>query len=69
MSLNALIDQAAKNGVEEVVIGVAHRGRFNILANILRYDLSLLFGHFSHTAPMMEQLGDVMYHISSTCTR
>jgi 2-oxoglutarate dehydrogenase E1 component len=67
VALNAIIEQAAANGVEHVIIGTAHRGRFNMLVNLLEYDPVMLMAEFADTAPMLFETGDVMYHLSTTC--
>jgi 2-oxoglutarate dehydrogenase E1 component len=53
------------NGVEEVVIGMAHRGRLNVLVNILGKSPSLLFDEFegNHGINDPERPGDVKYHL------
>ena len=56
---------AGKNGVEEVVIGMAHRGRLNVLVNILGKSPSLLFDEFEGKlgADDPDRPGDVKYHL------
>ncbi|MGD9265655.1 MAG: 2-oxoglutarate dehydrogenase E1 component [Lysobacterales bacterium] len=53
------------NGVEEIVIGMAHRGRLNVLVNILGKSPSLLFDEFegNHAINDPERPGDVKYHL------
>ncbi len=53
------------NGVEEIVIGMAHRGRLNVLVNILGKSPSLLFDEFEgkHGINDPDRPGDVKYHI------
>lgn len=43
----ALIDQAADLGVESVVIGMPHRGRLNVLANVVRKPMRQIFTEFT----------------------
>jgi 2-oxoglutarate dehydrogenase E1 component len=61
-SIDDLIQRAGANGVQEIVIGMAHRGRLNVLVNVLGKmpkDLFLEFeGKHAHELPM----GDVKYH-------
>jgi 2-oxoglutarate dehydrogenase E1 component len=58
-----------ENGVDTIVIGTAHRGRLNMMANVLNWDLNALFDQFMGTAPRMLEGGDVKYHLGSTCVR
>ncbi|MFD2932463.1 2-oxoglutarate dehydrogenase E1 component [Spirosoma flavum] len=63
-ALDTIINQAADMGVEEVMIGMAHRGRLNILANILGKSYESIFDGFEGNVP--EQVhgdGDVKYHL------
>lgn len=64
-ALDALISQSAEDGVEEVVIGMAHRGRLNILANILGKTYEQIFNEFEATATPDTTMGsgDVKYHM------
>jgi 2-oxoglutarate dehydrogenase E1 component len=61
-SMDALIQTAGKVGVEEIVIGMAHRGRLNVLVNSLGKLPADLFAEFDHTAPEDLPSGDVKYH-------
>ena len=61
-SLDELIDRAGADGVEEIVIGMAHRGRLNVLVNTLGKMPADLFAEFDHTAPENLPSGDVKYH-------
>jgi 2-oxoglutarate dehydrogenase E1 component len=56
---------AGSNGVEEVVIGMAHRGRLNVLVNILGKSPSMLFDEFEgkHGNNDPDRPGDVKYHL------
>lgn len=64
-ALDALINQSAEDGVEEVVIGMAHRGRLNVLANILGKTYEQIFSEFEATATPDTTMGsgDVKYHM------
>ncbi|KQP35593.1 2-oxoglutarate dehydrogenase E1 component [Pseudorhodoferax sp. Leaf274] len=61
-SMDELVQEAGKRGVQEVVIGMAHRGRLNVLVNILGKLPADLFAEFDHTAPEELPAGDVKYH-------
>jgi len=61
-AMDELIQQAGIKGVQEVVIGMAHRGRLNVLVNTMRKLPADLFAEFDHTAPEDLPAGDVKYH-------
>jgi 2-oxoglutarate dehydrogenase E1 component len=62
VSMDELIAQAGIKGVQEIVIGMAHRGRLNVLVNSLGKLPADLFAEFDHTAPEDLPSGDVKYH-------
>ncbi len=64
-ALDAIINTASLNNVQEVVIGMAHRGRLNILANILGKTYEQIFSEFEGTATPDTTMGsgDVKYHL------
>ena len=64
-ALDRIINDAADAGVEEVVIGMAHRGRLNILANTLGKTYEQIFSEFEGHMPedMTMGSGDVKYHL------
>ncbi len=64
-ALDAIINRGAELGVEEFVIGMAHRGRLNILANILGKTYENIFSEFEGTAvpDLTMGDGDVKYHM------
>nr|MBA2562063.1 2-oxoglutarate dehydrogenase E1 component [Chitinophagaceae bacterium] len=64
-ALDAILNTAADNNVQEVVIGMAHRGRLNILANILGKTYEQIFTEFEGTAAPDTTMGtgDVKYHL------
>ena len=61
-SMDELIQMAGAKGVQEIVIGMAHRGRLNVLVNSLGKMPADLFAEFDHTAPEELTSGDVKYH-------
>src|SRR5471032_753907 len=62
VSIDELVQRAGANGVQEIVIGMAHRGRLNVLVNTLGKMPKDLFAEFDHTAPEALPSGDVKYH-------
>jgi 2-oxoglutarate dehydrogenase E1 component len=61
-AMDEVIQQAGLQGVQEIVIGMAHRGRLNVLVNTLGKLPKDLFAEFDHTAPEDLPSGDVKYH-------
>ena len=64
-----MIQRAGDQGVKEVVIGMAHRGRLNMLVNILGKSPAILFDEFAGKHEQQHGSGDVKYHkgFSSDC--
>jgi 2-oxoglutarate dehydrogenase E1 component len=62
--LAAIIDLGSENHVREVVLGMAHRGRLNVLANILNKSYAHIFHEFEdfYAPESFEGTGDVKYH-------
>jgi 2-oxoglutarate dehydrogenase E1 component len=60
--MDELIRDAGGRGVQEIVIGMAHRGRLNVLVNVLGKMPKDLFAEFEHKAPEDLPAGDVKYH-------
>ena len=63
-AIHTLVEAAPDLGVEEIVIGMAHRGRLNVLANILDKPHELIFSEFEDVAAPdgVGGTGDVKYH-------
>jgi 2-oxoglutarate dehydrogenase E1 component len=61
-SMDELIKRGGEKGVQEIVIGMAHRGRLNVLVNTLGKMPKDLFAEFEHTAKEELPAGDVKYH-------
>src|SRR5262249_7378501 len=63
--LATLIEDAGESGVQEIVMGMAHRGRLNVLANILRKPYEMIFAEFEGTflRADVQGDGDVKYHL------
>jgi 2-oxoglutarate dehydrogenase E1 component len=60
--LDALVRHAAGHGVQELVIGMAHRGRLNVLVNVLGKPPVVLFEEFEGRHKNGDSAGDVKYH-------
>ena len=61
-SIDEVVQRAGASGVQEIVIGMAHRGRLNVLVNTLGKMPADLFAEFDHTAAEVLPSGDVKYH-------
>ncbi|MEO3692836.1 2-oxoglutarate dehydrogenase E1 component [Roseateles paludis] len=61
-AMDELIQRAGERGVQEIVIGMAHRGRLNVLVNTLGKSPQDLFAEFEHKAAEDLPAGDVKYH-------
>jgi len=62
--LDAIINVAADSGVKEAMIGMAHRGRLNVLANIMHKSYESIFDGFEGNVPdQIHGDGDVKYHL------
>lgn len=63
-TLHALLNRCSVDGVKEVVFGMAHRGRLNVLANTLGKPLEAVFGEFQDLSmATVVGSGDVKYHL------
>jgi 2-oxoglutarate dehydrogenase E1 component len=62
--VDLLVEAAAQHGIEEIVIGMAHRGRLNVLVNVLGKNVRQIFAAFDDKQPerFLGQ-GDVKYHL------
>jgi len=71
--LKALIDRSADLGVEHVVIGMPHRGRLNVLANVVRKPVAAIFHEFVGATAVEDEFytgsGDVKYHLGTSYMR
>ncbi|MFF2651313.1 multifunctional oxoglutarate decarboxylase/oxoglutarate dehydrogenase thiamine pyrophosphate-binding subunit/dihydrolipoyllysine-residue succinyltransferase subunit, partial [Streptomyces sp. NPDC058045] len=68
--LDAVLDSAAESRLDEVVIGMAHRGRLNVLANIVGKSYAQIFREFEGNLDpkSMHGSGDVKYHLGAQGT-
>ena len=68
-ALETVIQTAAKAGVNEIAIGMAHRGRLNVLVNVMRKSFVQVFSEFHGVAAHPEDVqgsGDVKYHLGTS---
>jgi 2-oxoglutarate dehydrogenase E1 component len=63
--LDKIVEECPRLGVEQIVMGMAHRGRLNVLANILGKDYEFIFNEFDENYVPSSELGDgdVKYHL------
>lgn len=62
-AMKTVIDKSSALGVDSFNIGMPHRGRLNVIANVCRKPLEDIFNQFSSLAPADEGSGDVKYHL------
>jgi 2-oxoglutarate dehydrogenase E1 component len=69
--LHTIFEDSPRRGVKEIVMGMAHRGRLNVLTNFLAKSFSTLFAEFSenYIPNLVGGDGDVKYHLGYTTTR
>ncbi len=69
--IDAIVDRAADNNVHEVVMGMAHRGRLNVLANVVGKPLGQIFSEFEGNLDPSSAhgSGDVKYHVGASGIR
>lgn len=63
--LESVLERCSKNGVDEIIMGMAHRGRLNVLANFLGKSFDYIFREFSenYVPDTIHGDGDVKYHL------
>ena len=62
-ALSSVVENADQFGIQQIVLGMAHRGRLNVLANIMQKDPALIFAEFNENVPDNDRAGDVKYHM------
>ncbi|EJU03084.1 oxoglutarate dehydrogenase [Dacryopinax primogenitus] len=68
--MKTLVDRSVEHGVKDVVIGMPHRGRLNVLANVIRKPLEAILHEFSgDVSPDDDAGGDVKYHLGANYVR
>lgn len=65
----ALIDRSVELGIEDIVIGMAHRGRLNMLSNVVRKPNESIFSEFTGLRVLDIGSGDVKYHLGMNYQR
>ncbi|WP_458093600.1 2-oxoglutarate dehydrogenase E1 component [Roseomonas sp. WA12] len=67
-ALQAIIAEGAKNGVNEIAIGMAHRGRLSTLVNVVKKSFTQVFAEFKGAghAEDVQGSGDVKYHLGTS---
>ncbi len=71
-ALEQILKYGGKNGIEEVVLGMPHRGRLNVLANFMKKPFSAIFSEFQGNASNPDDVqgsGDVKYHLGTSSDR
>jgi 2-oxoglutarate dehydrogenase E1 component len=69
--LDHAIERASEHGIEDVVIGMSHRGRLNVMANLLDFPPSNIFRRFEEFEAASDpiRIGDVPFHLGMETTR
>ena len=71
--MKAMIDRAAELGVDAIVLGMPHRGRLSVLANVVRKPMAQIFSEFTGVrpgeGPEYSGTGDVKYHLGTSYDR
>ncbi|CAK1553530.1 unnamed protein product [Leptosia nina] len=68
-AMKQVIDTSTKLGVESIIMGMPHRGRLNVLANVCRKPLHQLFTQFAGLEAEDDGSGDVKYHLGTYIER
>jgi 2-oxoglutarate dehydrogenase E1 component len=76
VGLKVSFDSLVESGVSKVIIGMPHRGRMNVLGNVVRKPLEQIFNEFQGKHPSKENIvedtglsGDVKYHLGTSFTK
>ncbi|CAG0924608.1 unnamed protein product, partial [Notodromas monacha] len=68
-AMKQIIDKSSEMGVESIIMGMPHRGRLNVLANVCRKPLEHVFCQFAALEAADEGSGDVKYHLGTYMER
>ncbi|QUL38418.1 2-oxoglutarate dehydrogenase E1 component [Erythrobacter sp. JK5] len=71
-ALEAVIKHGGQDGIREIIYGMAHRGRLNVLANVMAKPYKVIFHEFSGGSASPEDVGgsgDVKYHLGTSTDR
>ena len=70
-ALEQIIKRGGKSGVKEIKIGMSHRGRLNVLANLLQKSYKRMFNEFAGEFDFssIDSTGDVKYHLGASSNR
>lgn len=61
--LDTIVNRSSQQGVKEIIIGMAHRGRLNVLVNVVGKDPKAIFAAFEGMGISQTHSGDVKYHL------
>ena len=71
-ALEMIVRRAAELGIEDIVIGMPHRGRLNVLTNLMEKPLAAIFSEFQGGSTLPDDIygaGDVKYHLGTSPDR
>ena len=68
-AMKTIIDRSSEYGVDSIIMGMPHRGRLNVLANVCRKPLEQIFTQFAGLDAEDEGSGDVKYHLGTYVKR
>ena len=71
-ALEQIVRRAVENGIDDITLGMAHRGRLNVLANLMGKPLAAMLAEFQGGASRPEEIGgagDVKYHLGASADR
>lgn len=71
VALHTLVEQSPSSGIQHLAMGMAHRGRLNVLANVIQKPLKIIFYEFSdnYVPDVVMGDGDVKYHLGYETVR